>query len=137
MKIVINHLPPWSFQTRKSFVRLRNTILNILSQKSMKSIVKKVLPPSVVHLNFMKMTRILFVRKENKNNDFIQQFVAHLRHSSAILENPLNTKCVHCSVSAAPHGYTVFVKYDLLNKVILFSLHTKSILVASKFRLNH
>ncbi len=42
--------------------------------KSMKSIVKIVHLPSVVQSELYEATRILFVCKENKNNDFIQQF---------------------------------------------------------------
>ncbi len=41
----------------------------------MKDIVKIVHLPSVVQSEFYEVTRIVFVRKENKNNDFIQQFV--------------------------------------------------------------
>ncbi len=51
-------------------------------------------PPTraVVHLHdticrrLRIQTRILFVCKENKNNDYIQQFVSS-RHRSAILKN--------------------------------------------------
>ncbi len=42
----------------------------------MKGIVKIVQLPSVVQSELYEATRILFVRKENKNNDFIQQFVS-------------------------------------------------------------
>ncbi len=48
----------------------------VKAQKSMKGIVKIVHLPSVVQSEFYEATRILFVRKENKNNDFIQQFVS-------------------------------------------------------------
>ncbi len=78
-----------SFQTRKSFVRPRNRIEDILNenqeacdcpidcivnctvkaQKSMKSIVRIVYLPSVVQSEVYEATRILLVRKENKNND--------------------------------------------------------------------
>ncbi len=84
-----------SFQTRKSFVRLRNTIEDILdenqevcdcpidcqvnstvkAQKSMKNIVKIVHLPSVVQSELYEATRIFFLCKENSNNDFIQQFI--------------------------------------------------------------
>ncbi len=79
-----------SIQLHKSFVRLRNTILDILDknqeacdcpidcqvnntvevQKSMKSIIRIVHLPSVVQSEFYEATRTLFVHKDNKNNDF-------------------------------------------------------------------
>ncbi len=99
------------FQTLKSFVRLRNTIWDILdenweacdcpidcqvittveSQKSMKSIVRILHLPSVVQSEFYEATRILFVRKENKNNNNIIISTICLlsvspHHLSAILE---------------------------------------------------
>ncbi len=40
-------------------------------QKSMKDIVRILNLPSVVQSELYEATRILFVRKENKNNDFI------------------------------------------------------------------
>ncbi len=72
-----------SFQTRKSFIRLRNTnvdildenretcdcpigcqvILTVKAQKSMKSIARMVHLPSVVQSEFYDATRILFVCK--------------------------------------------------------------------------
>ncbi len=51
------------------------TINTVKAQKSMKDIVKIVHLPSVVQSEFYEATRILFVHKENKHNDFIQQFV--------------------------------------------------------------
>ncbi len=85
-----------SFQLHKIFVRLRNTIKYILDknqeacdcpfdcqvnttvevQKIMKSIAREVHLPSVVQSEFYEATIILFVCKENKNNDFFQQFVS-------------------------------------------------------------
>ncbi len=47
----------------------------VKAQKSMKDIVKIVHLPSVVQSECYEATRILFVRKENKNNNFIKQFV--------------------------------------------------------------
>ncbi len=41
----------------------------------------------MVQPKFSKATRILFVRKENKNNDFIQQFLSSVSPYSAILES--------------------------------------------------
>ncbi len=78
-----------SFQTRKSFVCPRNTIEDILDanreacdcpidcivnytvkvHKRMKSIIRIVHLPSVVQSELYEATRILFVCKENKNND--------------------------------------------------------------------
>ncbi len=48
----------------------------VKAQKSMKDIVKIVHLPSVVQSEFYEAMRIVFVRKENKNNNFIQQFVS-------------------------------------------------------------
>ncbi len=79
-----------SFQLHKSLVSLRNTIKDILDknreacycpidcqvnstvevQKRMKSIAGEVHLPSVVQSEFSETTRVLFVRKEYKNNDF-------------------------------------------------------------------
>ncbi len=42
----------------------------------MKGIVKTVHLPSVVQSELYEATRIIFVCRENKNNDFIQQFVS-------------------------------------------------------------
>ncbi len=47
----------------------------VKAQKSMKNIIKIVLLPSVVQSELHEVTRIIFVPKENKYNDFIQQFV--------------------------------------------------------------
>ncbi len=109
------------FQTRKSFVRLRNTIEHILdenrevcdcpidcqvnttvkAQKSMKGIVKIVHLPSVVLSELYEATIILFVRKENKNNDLFNN-LSHLRHCSAILENIRWTQTAY-AVLCQPH----------------------------------
>ncbi len=69
-----------SFQTRET--HLRNTLKYFFyinwnfphTQKCRKYIVKIVHVASVVQPQFYKATRIHFVRKQNKNNDFIQQF---------------------------------------------------------------
>ncbi len=52
----------------------------------MKYIIKIVNLPSVVQSEFYEATQLLFVRKENKNNNFIQQCFTP-RHRSAILES--------------------------------------------------
>ncbi len=64
----------------------------------MKDIVKIVHLPSVVQSEFYEATRILFVLKENKNYDFIQQFVSSASppsHRNAILENIRWTQNFH------------------------------------------
>ncbi len=48
----------------------------VKAQKSMKSIVRIVQLHSVVQSEFNEATRTLFLRKESKNNDFIQQFAS-------------------------------------------------------------
>ncbi len=45
-------------------------------QKNMKNIVKIIHLPSVVQSELNEATRTLFLRKENKYYDFIQQFVS-------------------------------------------------------------
>ncbi len=61
---------------------------------------------SVVEPSFYKATRILFVFKENKNNDFIQQIVSSASPYSGILESIIyiNNVCnacmqIHCLCS--------------------------------------
>uniref|UniRef100_A0A672KXF6 Tyrosine-protein kinase receptor n=1 Tax=Sinocyclocheilus grahami TaxID=75366 RepID=A0A672KXF6_SINGR len=58
-------------------------------QKRSKDIGKTVHVTSVAQLQFCKATRILFVRKENKNDDFIQQFFSSKLPSSAILTSSM------------------------------------------------
>ncbi len=45
--------------------------MSYLVQESMKNIVRIVQLPSVIQSEFYEATRILFARKENKNNLFI------------------------------------------------------------------
>ncbi len=71
--------------------------------------------------NFLEATRILFVLKENKNNDFIQQYVSSVSPYSAILESITYVNNICCSVSAALYADT---------SSFLFSLRSKSIIVA-------
>ncbi len=52
--------------------------------------------------SFYKATKILFVRKENRNDDFIQQFVSSLSPWCHFREYPLHVNSIRCSVSAAP-----------------------------------
>ncbi len=73
----------------------------VKAQKSMKDIIKIVHLPSVVQSEFYEATRILFVCKENENNDLFN----NLHHRSAILESIRWMQTAHCSVSAATHGY--------------------------------
>ncbi len=53
--------------------KVNNTVK---AQKRMKDIVKIVHLPSVVQSEFNEATRTLFMYKEHKNNNFIQQFVS-------------------------------------------------------------
>ncbi len=105
MKIAINHFTPMSFQTRKPFVPLQNTIKGILDenqeacdcpidcrvnctvkvQKSMKDIVRIVHLSSDVQSESYDATRILCAQRK-LNIDFIQLFLL-LRDTSC--------KCVH------------------------------------------
>ncbi len=91
---VISDSPSCRCQTRKTFVHLQNTnqgifdeILRSLwtstdgkdpytikAQKRSKEIVQIIHVASVFQPSFYEAMRILFVRKEIKNNDFIQQF---------------------------------------------------------------
>ncbi len=52
----------------------------------MKSIAKILHPPSVVQSECYEATRILFLRKENKNNDYIQQFVSSRQRSATRID---------------------------------------------------
>ncbi len=45
------------------------------------------------NLNFMKLQELLFVHKENKNNDFLQQFLLFQSVSAAIHENTTMNAC--------------------------------------------
>ncbi len=76
----------------------------IKAQKRSKEMVKK----SMLHQWFYEATRILFVRIENKNNDFIQQFVSSASPYSAILESITYTNNICCSVSVARYAGYVF-----------------------------
>ncbi len=76
------------------------------AEKGGKDIVKIVHVASVVQHSFHKATRILFVCKENKTNDFIRQFLlfrVSLRH--AFMRVPQRMQVV---------------KNKLLNKVVIF-----------------
>ncbi len=64
----------------------------------------------MVQSDCYEVTRILFVRKENKNNDFIQQFVSSTSAKRHFEEYPQDTNYVRCFVSAVPQGYAVFVQ---------------------------
>ncbi len=92
-----------SFQLHKILVRLQNTIKDILDknqvacycpidcqvnstvevQKIMKSIAGEVHLPSVVQSEFYEATRVLFVCKEYKNNDFFSNNSSPLCLSSS------------------------------------------------------
>ncbi len=60
------------------------------TQKHSKNIIKTVNVTSVAQAWFYEALRILFVCKENKNNDFIQQLFSsssHLPQRAAIVES--------------------------------------------------
>ncbi len=62
----------------------------------MKNIARVVHLPSVVQSDFYEATRILFVRKENKNNYFFEQFVSlSPRNCSVILNITHRTQAVY------------------------------------------
>ncbi len=67
----------------------------------------------------LRSYEINFVCKENKNNNFIQQFFSSASPYSAIYQNgvseyPLNVNNACCSVSAVPRGYVFYVVYALI-----------------------
>ncbi len=103
--------------------------------------------PSVVQSEFNEATRILFVRKENKN-DFIQQYSSPLLQCSAILEN-IHWMQAACKQLWHRTAYTACVQRifskmalrwsrgdGLLNKVIVFVffVHKKCSRCFIKFR---
>ncbi len=53
------------------------------------------------------------MRKENKNNKFIQQFVSSTSPYNAISESITYVNNVCCSVSAAPYADTLFTSFTL------------------------
>ncbi len=81
----------------------------IKAQKRSKDIIKVIHLALVVSLKFYKATRILFVRKENKNNDFIQQFVFSASPYSAILESItyVHNVCQRCETTKCSCGSVV------------------------------
>ncbi len=68
----------------------------------------------MVQLPFYEATRILFRRKENKKNYFIQQFVSSASPYSAILESITYVNNVLFCVSSTIRGYAVYVVYTLI-----------------------
>ncbi len=131
MKIVSLITYPHVIPNHKSLVRLRKTILNILSQKSMKSIVKKYFCHQWFNLHFMKWQEYFLYAKKIKITTLFYNS-SHLRHSSAILENIRWTQTAYAVLCQPHHTDTLFLlNNDLLNKVFLFSLRTKRILVTS------
>ncbi len=124
-----------SFQTRKSFVRLRNIIYDMLDEnreacdcpiycivnctvkihKSMKSIIIIVHLPSVVQSEFNDATRTLFLCRENKTTLFNNSSPQR----SAILENILWTQTVYtlvchpCSAADTKHTLLASSGYSL------------------------
>ncbi len=123
-----------SFLIHKSFVHLRNTIKNILAQKSMKSIVKKYFCHQWFNLNFMKWQEYFLYAKKIKITTLFYNS-SHLRH---ILENIRWTQTEYAVLCQPYHTDTLFLLNNNLNKVIfiLFSYKKYSLCVI-KFRLNH
>ncbi len=80
----------------------RNVINMINVQKHSKEISKIIHVTSGVQPSFYKATKILFVCKENRNDDFIQQFVSSVSPRCHFREYPLHVNSIRCSVSAAP-----------------------------------
>ncbi len=75
-------------------------------------------------------TRKLFLHKENKNNNFIQQFVSST--SAYFGEYPPDASNLHCSMSAAPYGYVFYVCLHFERKLcIRYAADTEQL------RLNH
>ncbi len=66
-------------------------------QKYSKEIGKIIHVTSGVQPSFYKATKILFVRKENRNYDFIQQFVSSVSPWCHFREYPLHVNSIRCS----------------------------------------
>ncbi len=88
-------------QSHESLICLRNTIYDILGEYEC---------DCPTDWQFNEAMGTLFLCKENKNNDSIQQFISTALALSHFGEYPLDANCVLSSVSATPQGYTVFVK---------------------------
>ncbi len=87
-----------SFQTHNTFFTFwpcidSNTTTTFKAQKGSKDIIKIVHVTSVAQPQCYEATRILLVCKENKNNDFIQQFL--LLHVS--LQHAFTTQTMVCT----------------------------------------
>ncbi len=78
--------------------------------QSVKDIVRIVHLPSVVQSEWYEAARTLFLRKENKNNNFIQQLVSStsLSHCSAILERIHWTQTAYAVLCEPHHTYMLF-----------------------------
>jgi len=123
----------------------------------MKDIVKIVHLPSVVQSEFNEATRTLFMCKEHKNNNFIQQICFHVtvvpfwRVSTGPKQSTLFCvirttwiRCFYSNQSANKHRKCICVVWltqksvrcfgptnTRIKLLFLFSLHRKSVLVAS------
>ncbi len=75
----------------------------------MKSIARVVHLPSVVQYELYEAMRILFVRKENKNNNFFQQIVSSLSLLVTVVPFwilPIERK----QRTASTQGYAIFIQ---------------------------
>ncbi len=61
------------------------------------------------------------MHKENKNNDYIQQFISSVLPWRHFGEYPLNVNRVCCSVSAASCAYVVYVQIKACAYVVILS----------------
>ncbi len=78
---------------------------------------------------FYEAKRILFVHKENKNNDFIQQFVSFASPWRHFGEYHDACACFDLNVNKVVPGW--HGGDELLNKIIIFVFFVHSFLVAS------
>ncbi len=96
----------------------------IKAQKHSKDIIKIIHVTSVVQPSFYEATRIPFVRKENKNKDFIQQFVSSASSYRAILESITYINNV-CNVCTRDMLFTLFTLWsntlDMLFTYVILS----------------
>ncbi len=81
----------WILRTFWPSIDSNETGTRFKAQKRSKDIVKIVHVTSLVQPEFDETTRILFVHKENKNNDFIQQFFSYQCQSVKHIHNSITT----------------------------------------------
>ncbi len=96
------------FMKSESFM----TLHRVKAQKGSKDIVKIVHVTSVVQPSFYEATRILFVSKEKKSNDFIQQFLSSVSVSatySRVMQDPVFWRRRNCWIKSV---FTFFFLYS-------------------------